>query len=264
MNELQQDPINMLHHIEKLIDTYFAHIPRRQPDPIAVTNACLIAHRGAHDNALAIQENTQAAFERALHLGCYGIEFDIHATADDVIVVNHDPTLNRLWGHNVRINAINFSELRALVPALPSLAEVIAHYGQHMHLFIEVKTPFVATHALANTLQALTPCVDYHLLSMDEDMLPALTMFPKESLLLVPMHNNVKKFCNLSLQQHYGGVLGHYFLLSNQQLKRLSAANQLTGVGFIDSKFSLYRELNRGLKYLFTNNATTVAAYLTR
>ena len=123
--------------IEKLVDRYFAYRPRRKPI-LATAPAHLIAHRGAHHRALSIQENTHAAFERALSLGCSGIEFDIHASADGVLVVNHDPTLKRLWGHDVAIKMLRFDELRALVPELPSLADVVAKYGKRMHLFIEL------------------------------------------------------------------------------------------------------------------------------
>ena len=250
--------MNIIRSIEKLIDTFVAYLPRSRPTATKTTDVCLVAHRGAHDNAEMIQENTHAAFERALNLGCYGIEFDVHESADGVLVINHDTTLKRLWGHDVAINTLCFNELRTLVPSLPSLVDVVTNYGKRMHLFIELKAPFTATRALADTLRVLTPCVDYHLLCLDKTVLPALNLFPKKSLLLVPEHSNVKQFCTLSLQEQYGGVLGHYLLLSNRLIKQLRAANQLVGVGFVASKFSLYRELNRGLQLLFTDNATTV------
>jgi len=253
--------MNILHYIEKLIDLYFSYLPRRKPAPNA-KSARLIAHRGAHDHARSIQENTHAAFERALALGCDGIELDIHACADGVLVVNHDRTLKRLWGHDVAINKLNYKELHALVPELPSLADVVAKYGKQMQLFIELKAPFTAVNKLADTLQTLTPSKDYYLLCLDETVLPTLTLFPKTALLLVPVHNNVHRFCKLSLQNQYGGILGHYLLLSNRQINTLEAVHQLAGVGFVDSKYSLYRELNRGLDFIFTNYASTVIASL--
>ena len=255
--------MDILQHIEQLIDVCVAYWPRRRPSAlINSSNIKLVAHRGGHESALLIRENTLAAFDRALSLGCYGIEFDVHASADGVLVVNHDPTLKRLWGHDLAINKLRFNELRALVPAIPSLAEVVALYGKRMHLFIELKAPFVSVRALAEDLQALVPCVDYHLICLDETVLPSLFLFPKESLLLVPTHNNVKKLCQISLQQQYGGVLGHYLLLNNRKINQLQLANQVAGVGFVNSKFSLYRELNRGVHLLFTNNAATVASCL--
>lgn len=253
--------MSALNYLEKLVDKYFAYRPR--PQPISVnTSVRIIAHRGAHNHALAIKENTVAAFERALDYGCDGIELDVHACADGVLVVNHDPTLNRLWGQDVAIKTLRFSELRALVPEVPSLAEVIERYGKRIHLYIELKAPFTNLKELADTLQGLTPVEDYHLLCLDETMLPTLTMFPKHSLLLVPGHNNVRLFCQLSIEQQYGGVMGHYLLVSNRHVKQLTTAEQLVGVGFVDSRFSLYRELNRGINLLFTNNVEAVATYL--
>src|SRR5690606_21631589 len=101
---------------EKIVDGYFALIPRCKPVTQVVHDALLIAHRGAHNNDYGIFENTNEAFRLAREAGCWGIELDVHATADGVFVVNHDPTLKRLWNHNVAIADLSFNELRSLVP----------------------------------------------------------------------------------------------------------------------------------------------------
>ncbi|WP_237759234.1 hypothetical protein [Legionella erythra] len=53
-------------------------------------------------------------------------------------------------------------------------------------------------------------------------------------------------------------------LLSNKKIKALKAAGQQVGVGFIDSKNSLYRELNRGIRWVFTNRAEHISALLSK
>lgn len=50
----------------------------------------VIAHRGAWKEK-ALPENSIASLNEASRLGCFGSEFDVHMTADSVIVVNHDP-----------------------------------------------------------------------------------------------------------------------------------------------------------------------------
>lgn len=50
----------------------------------------VIAHRGAW-KAQGLPENSIAALQHAIALGCYGSEFDIHLTKDSIPVVNHDP-----------------------------------------------------------------------------------------------------------------------------------------------------------------------------
>lgn len=52
----------------------------------------VIAHRGAWKNTGAT-ENSIAALQFAIAMGCQGSEFDVHLSADSVLVVNHDPTI---------------------------------------------------------------------------------------------------------------------------------------------------------------------------
>ncbi|MCM4166506.1 Glycerophosphodiester phosphodiesterase [Arenibacter antarcticus] len=49
----------------------------------------VIAHRGAW-KMQEIPENSIAALKEAISLDCYGSEFDVHLTKDDIPVVNHD------------------------------------------------------------------------------------------------------------------------------------------------------------------------------
>ncbi|WP_245989198.1 glycerophosphodiester phosphodiesterase [Pelobium manganitolerans] len=49
----------------------------------------VIAHRGAWKGK-ALPQNSIASLQEAIRLNCAGSEFDIHLTADDVLVVNHD------------------------------------------------------------------------------------------------------------------------------------------------------------------------------
>jgi glycerophosphoryl diester phosphodiesterase len=51
----------------------------------------VLAHRGA---SRAERENTLRAFEQAAVLGADGVELDVRRTADDVLVVHHNPTLD--------------------------------------------------------------------------------------------------------------------------------------------------------------------------
>ncbi len=53
------------------------------------------AHRGWHIGDLAGCENTLVAFQRAVEEGFAYVETDVHASADGVAVVHHDPTLDR-------------------------------------------------------------------------------------------------------------------------------------------------------------------------
>ncbi|KAG8865148.1 hypothetical protein FRB96_000037 [Tulasnella sp. 330] len=52
-------------------------------------------HRGA---SATFPENTYASFEAAMRDGAEGIESDVHVTQDDVVVMFHDPSLERTTG----------------------------------------------------------------------------------------------------------------------------------------------------------------------
>jgi glycerophosphoryl diester phosphodiesterase len=249
---------------ERLVDSVFASIPRQTPSISVIKNMQLTAHRGAHDISKGIYENTIPAFHRAREFGCWGIEFDVHVTADGVFVVNHDPTLDRLWNHNVAIVDLSFAELRALAPNIPTVAEVVAEFAKDMHLFIELKTPIHNEHRLFELLSSRTPAKDYHLITLKASLFENLSLWPKQSLLLVALHNNVKSVCALSLTEHYGGVLGSYVLLTNQVRNQLKGHEQLSGVGFVNSKNGLYRELNRGVSLIFTNQAEKLCLHLNK
>lgn len=252
----------LLHLLEKTVDGYFAITPRKTPSIKRIQMARLIAHRGAHHHVQGIIENTFPAFDLAKKLGCWGIEFDVRATADKVLVVHHDTTLKRLWGYKQAIAHLNFKELRALVPEVPTLHEVVAAYGNSMHLLIELKTPFENEESLMQILQGLSPGDHYYLLTLNAAIFQSLTQFPKHALLLVAGHNNLTEFCKLCFKDNYGGVLGHYLLVNNKAINKLQVAEKIVGVGMVDSKYSLCRELNRGINWLFTNRAAAVKAYL--
>lgn len=49
----------------------------------------VIAHRGAWKKQ-GLPENSIAALNEAVRLGCHGSEFDVHMTKDNILVVNHD------------------------------------------------------------------------------------------------------------------------------------------------------------------------------
>lgn len=70
-----------------------------------------IAHRGG---ANLRPENTLAAFAHAVELGADVLEMDVHATADGVVVLHHDATVDRTTDGTGPISAKTLAEVRAL------------------------------------------------------------------------------------------------------------------------------------------------------
>lgn len=84
-------------------------------------------------------ENTLPSFAAALEAGADGIELDVHATADGVVVVHHDPAL----AAGPEIARTRWPELRRAAAAagldIPTLADVCELVGERVELFVEIK-----------------------------------------------------------------------------------------------------------------------------
>lgn len=66
----------------------------------------VIAHRG-HWKPSGSAQNSVASLVKAQELDIYGSEFDVWITTDNVVVLNHDPTIN-----NIRIETSTFDDLK--------------------------------------------------------------------------------------------------------------------------------------------------------
>lgn len=112
-----------------------------------------IAHRGLHDAARGIIENTPSAFEAALCAG-YAIETDLRAASCGTPMVFHDASLERLT-HGVGPLAGQDAEtlgavrLRDSADRMPTLAALLDHVDGLVPLFLEVKSDFTDQSAFA-------------------------------------------------------------------------------------------------------------------
>ncbi len=85
--------------------------PRYGGDFLSTPYPRILAHRGL---ALDAPENTLLAFLKALSAGATHIETDVHASADGIAVISHDPDLSRLVGRDVAIGQLTMAELRRI------------------------------------------------------------------------------------------------------------------------------------------------------
>lgn len=104
----------------------------------------VIGHRGGGEEA---PENTRAAFEALRALGVRHIETDAHITADSVVVINHDDTVDRTFDGEGRIREMDWDELKELRgptgERMLTLAEALVEFPD-MYFNIDAKTDAVA------------------------------------------------------------------------------------------------------------------------
>lgn len=105
--------------------------------------AAPLAHRGLHDRAMGVVENSRDAFEAAVAAG-YGIECDVQLSRDGQAMVFHDYDLTRLTGQQGAIQQVDADALGRMrltdsanmIETLPAILQQIAG---RVPLLIELK-----------------------------------------------------------------------------------------------------------------------------
>jgi glycerophosphoryl diester phosphodiesterase len=106
-----------------------------------------IAHRGLHDRANGILENTIAAARAAIAAGL-PIELDLQLTADRDAVVFHDFTLDRLTAEKGAVRERRSADLAGMAIAgsagdrIPTLRAFLDEIAGRVPLVIEIKSRF--------------------------------------------------------------------------------------------------------------------------
>ncbi len=105
-----------------------------------------IAHRGLHNAAAGVIENTASAFRAAID-GNYGIETDVQISADGEAMVHHDDALGRLTeGHtalaNMAASDIRSAKFKATGDRILTLSELLDLVAGRVPIVIELKSHF--------------------------------------------------------------------------------------------------------------------------
>ncbi|HEY1546015.1 MAG TPA: glycerophosphodiester phosphodiesterase family protein [Xanthobacteraceae bacterium] len=146
-----------------------------------------IAHRGLHDAARGIIENTTRAFDAAI-AGNYGIETDVQLSRDGEAMVHHDDVLGRLTDGSGPLAALTAAELarvpyRATADRMMTLGALCERIAGRVTLVVEIKSHFARDERLvARTAEVLKSYAgpvaamsfDPHLVACLRHMAPAL------------------------------------------------------------------------------------------
>ncbi len=116
-----------------------------------------IAHRGASGYEA---ENTMEAFEKAIELGCDGIETDVQLSKDGIPVLIHDETVDRTTTSSGFVKDFTCSELRDMgIPSLEQLMILVRL--NHIILNLELKNGIVLYKELEE--KVITIIKKYHM-----------------------------------------------------------------------------------------------------
>ncbi len=142
------------------------------------------AHRGASRER---PENTLGAFRRALEVGAFGIELDVHLSKDGVAVVIHDDTVHRTTNGSGAVAELTLAELNELEGAagerIPTLEDVLDLVGTRCAVDIEVKAAAAARVVLRearrrNGLRWAMSSFDHDVLRLARSMSSVVELWP--------------------------------------------------------------------------------------
>lgn len=130
----------------------------------------IYAHRGASAER---PENTLASFRRAIEVGSYGVELDVHLSRDAIPVVIHDTTVDRTTGGSGDVASFDVAELKTLDAGdgetIPTLGDVLHTVAGKAHVDIEVKAAKAADAVLREVSRH--PGLTWVMSSFDHDVL---------------------------------------------------------------------------------------------
>lgn len=124
-------------------------------DKKTIAGKLIIGHRGG---AGIGAENSLTCLKRGIDTGADMIEIDLHQTQDSIIVVNHDPTVNRTTNGSGTIAKMTYEEISQLrivskegdvtddhIATFEEILELFANErgkGRDVKLLVEIKYPF--------------------------------------------------------------------------------------------------------------------------
>jgi glycerophosphoryl diester phosphodiesterase len=106
--------------------------------------AAPIAHRGLHDAAAGVVENSLPAIAAAVAAG-FAVEIDVQLSRDGEAMVFHDPVLDRLTARTGPVRALDAAVLRAVAlrggrgATIPTLAQALAVVAGRVGVVVEIK-----------------------------------------------------------------------------------------------------------------------------
>lgn len=114
--------------------------------PLDWLTARPIAHRGLHDDASGVIENTAAAVKAAI-AGNYGFEVDLQISADGEAMVHHDDVLGRLTEGSERLDRMTAAALqkvafRGSAERMLTLGELCDLVAGRVTMLLELKSRF--------------------------------------------------------------------------------------------------------------------------
>ena len=224
----------------------------------------VVAHRGLSGIE---PENTNASFIAAGNRSYYGIETDIHRTADGRFVVNHDDTLSRVAGVDINVEEATLRELQAVTlfdkdgsldradlhpTTLESYIKICKKYEKHAVL--ELKSEFTdeETESFISIIKALDYLENVTFISFKyENLVKVRKILPNQSAQFLFSDFTEEIFENLKRDKFDVDI--KHTLLSEELIARLHRANIKVNCWTVDNPEDAEKYASWGIDFITSN-----------
>ncbi len=220
----------------------------------------VFAHRGANSFA---PENSLSAFQKAIDMGCNGIELDVRLCASGELVVFHDKSTFRMTGVRGNIHKMSYPAIKSLrlknpqgsPEKIPLLREVLMLARNRILINIDVKKD------------------PFHRNDMEEKIVRILAEHRLEENIIISSFNPfiLKKFAVLNPKLHLGYIFrnrssimilnGHpvqslharYHILNPKYIRNLTQRAALIYAWTVDNENLMSELIQKGISGIITN-----------
>ena len=220
----------------------------------------VFAHRGANSFA---PENSIPAFEKAIELGCDGIELDVRLATSGEIFVFHDRNTFRMTGVRSSISRLDYSTLKGMhlfqpqkqEEKIPLLEDVLDLIGKKILINLDVKKELFSRDTL------------------EENLLKMLNDFGLRDNIIISSFNPLvlKKIAMLDASFHLGFIFhnrssmmflngqpvrslhARYRILSNRYIRKLYRRSGKIYAWTVDKQEEMSELIEKGIDGIITN-----------
>ncbi len=233
---------------------------------IAMRKPLMIAHRGVSGLE---RENTCAAFVAAGNRSYFGIETDVHRTADGQYVIIHDDTTTRVTGQELVVEETDMATLRQLrlfdvgtdLPrgdlCLPTLEEYIAickKYEKKAILELKNRMPDETVWEIAEIVTSLGYMENTIFISFSLDNLIALrAKYPEQKAQYLVSRIEDPAALLEKLKMHRLDLDARHTALTGELVEQLHAEGMEVNVWTVDTAEDAARVMAMGVDYITSN-----------
>lgn len=236
-------------------------------------NILLIGHRGANKEA---PENTLKSFQKAIELGADYIEFDIHMTKDNEIVIMHDANTYRTTGKEGLIKEMTLSELKKLDcgegEKVPTLQELIDIAKDKIGLQCEIKAEGLAKDLvkilgdeslIENTIISSFNHEELKIVQREEPKLKLAALEPTGTGWITDWIFK-KKIVDNAIQNNFFAIHPLYKLINADLIEYAHKNGLKVNAWTVDLKSAMKRLIDQGVDGIITNDIRKAKKVLKR